>query len=230
MSLHIQKLQVGYGDQMVLQDFSLDVPAEATFGILGSNGAGKTTLFKTILGHKKPFSGHLQWQGATLAHQQVAYLETHPYFMPYTTAREYLQLCAHQNPNFPIEKWNAIFQLPLQQFAISFSTGMKKKLAILGIIALDKPILLLDEPFNGLDLESVERMYSVLARLKQIGKTILISSHILETLTRSCEKICFLQKGAIQANYDQAAFPELAATLRQQFEQDTESQLDELFD
>jgi ABC-2 type transport system ATP-binding protein len=229
MSLQVHQLYVGYGDQDVLKGLDFQAPTATITGILGMNGSGKTTFFNTLFGQKKPFSGTIYWHEAPLQSRDVGFLETHPRFFPYTTGKEYLQLCAHQNPDFPMAQWNDLFRLPLDQFASTYSTGMKKKLAIMGIIALDCPLLLLDEPFNGLDLESVERLYPVLERLARQGKTILISSHILETLTRSCQRICRLQNGTFPAIYQQADFDTLATTLKDQFKQQTEDRLDELF-
>lgn len=83
----------------------------------------------------------------------------------------------------------------------------------MGIIALNRELILLDEPFNALDLESVEIVKLILPALKQQGKTILITSHILSTLTDTCDKICYLENGSIRGIYTKQQFPGLSEEL-----------------
>ena len=97
----------------------------------------------------------------------------------------------------------------MKKYIDSYSTGMKKKIALTGTILLDKPFLILDEPFNGLDFESVEILYSVIKDLKNNNKTILISSHILETLTNTCDRIGILKNGMIENIFSKSDFPEM---------------------
>ncbi len=84
----------------------------------------------------------------------------------------------------------------------NYSTGMKKKLAILAIIKTNKPFLLLDEPFNGLDLESSRIFTAVLKRLREDGKTIIVTSHMLESLASLCDQIHYLKDGVIYKTYN----------------------------
>jgi ABC-2 type transport system ATP-binding protein len=87
--------------------------------------------------------------------------------------------------------------LPLDELIDNYSTGMKKKIALLGVLKLDKPVMILDEPFNGLDIETGRILRSVLLQLKKTGKLIIVTSHILETLTNLCDYIHHLEKGTI---------------------------------
>jgi ABC-2 type transport system ATP-binding protein len=84
----------------------------------------------------------------------------------------------------------------------SYSTGMKKKLAFLSILILNKEIVILDEPFNGMDIESIYIFQRILLKLKSQHKIILISSHILNTLEQVCDKIYFLNNKKFEAGYD----------------------------
>src|SRR5690606_16503530 len=134
------------------------------------------------------------------------FLETEYFFYSYMKGREYLELLSAKNDHFDIEKWNGIFELPLHELIDTYSTGMKKKLAFLGVLALDRPVLILDEPFNGVDVESNEKLFQILLRLKNTGKIILLSSHILSSLTGICDKISCLEEGTFLKTYSQGEF------------------------
>jgi ABC-2 type transport system ATP-binding protein len=228
--LSIQNITFSYGEKPVLKEVSLSVASGTIHGVLGMNGAGKTTLFNTIYGLLKPQSGQVIYGSEPLQSKQIAYLETHNFFYSYMRAKEYLQLCAGQNKAFRIEEWNELFQLPMDALIDTFSTGMRKKLAFMGILALDRDILILDEPFNGVDLESNEILYQILLRLKQSGKTIILSSHIMETLTNICDEISYLFDGTFQHMYGKTEFPKMEEQLRGQLLKKTSKVLDQLMD
>jgi ABC-2 type transport system ATP-binding protein len=99
-----------------------------------------------------------------------------------------------------------VFELPLNQYAETYSTGMKKKLALLGILLQKNDILILDEPFNGVDIHSNMIIAEIIKRLKNSNKTILISSHIFSTLSENCDEIHLLKNGAIDRTVHQDAF------------------------
>jgi ABC-2 type transport system ATP-binding protein len=143
--------------------------------------------------------------------------------------KEYLDLLSSTSNKFDIEKWNQIFGLPLNDLIDTYSTGMKKKLAFLGIMALGRPVLILDEPFNGVDVESNEKIFQILKRLKNHGKTVLLSSHILSSLTDICDKISFLKDGAISKTYHRDEFPLLETELREMVQQNINQTLNDLF-
>ena len=106
-----------------------------------------------------------------------------------------------------MNEWNELFLLPLDAIIDDYSTGMKKKLAILGILKMDKPIMILDEPFNGLDIETCRIVRSLLLKMKESRKTIIVTSHIIETLTNLCDYIHYLEKGTIQFSRKKEQFP-----------------------
>ena len=113
-----------------------------------------------------------------------------------------------------IEKWNKLFELPLFDYVENYSTGMKKKLAFIGIIAMDRSILILDEPFNGVDIESNEKLLQLLVRLKSTNKIIIITSHIIESLTRICDRISLIEHGLIKTTFEKNEFPILEKELK----------------
>lgn len=228
--LKINNLSVSYSENRVLNNLNLELEESQIHGVLGMNGAGKTTLFNAIYGFLPKDSGTCLLDEKSVTKSDIAYLETVNFFYSYMTGKEYLQLCALQNPNFKIEDWNQVFQLPLNKLIDTYSTGMKKKLALQGVIALDRPVLVLDEPFNGVDFESSEVIYEILKRLRNQGKTILLSSHIIESLTNICDSINYLSQGKIEKTYTQNDFGLLETELRAVIKDKVGKALDDIFD
>lgn len=228
--LNINELEYSYGEEKVLHEVSLEIRKGNIHGILGANGAGKTTLFKNIYGLLTPASGEVQFSDNPINASQVAYVETEPHFYPYMKGGEYLDLLSHGNPAFDIRQWNKIFNLPLNNLIETYSTGMKKKLALLGSISQDKPVLLLDEPYNGLDLESVENLNLILKELKGTNKIIVLSSHILEVLKVTCDRISFLNNGSIQKSFGQTDFKDIDHHIKSVITKHTQSIIQGIFD
>ncbi len=211
--LEIDGLTVAFGEKVVLQDLNLRCQPNTVHGILGFNGAGKTTLFRTIYGFKKRDKGRCYFQGRKVRAEDIAFMETDTFFYDYMRGREYLELLSMHRTDFAIDRWNAVFELPLDTLIDTYSTGMKKKLAFLGLLALDRPIWILDEPFSGVDVEGNEQIFQILQRVKQ-DRTILISSHILASFTTVCDQISVLKSGGIAGTYTREQFPELENSLR----------------
>lgn len=209
--LEINNLSVSLNKNKILSDLSLKSEKGTTIGILGKNGAGKTTLFNTIYGDIK-FDGNILFNSKKIKKSDIGYVEAENYFYPYMLGKEYLSFFS-LNQNF-VEEFTPFFDLPLNEYVHNYSTGMKKKLAILSVIAMDKEILLFDEPFNGLDFESVEVLYKIIKNLKKQHKIILISSHIIETLTNTCDFICVLNNGVIESIINQNNFDKILLKIR----------------
>ena len=195
--LEIRNISVKYSEDYILKDLSIPVDCinNNVLGILGKNGAGKTTLFNTLYGVLN-FSGEILWKGKKLDREDIAYLETVNYFYPYITGKEYLNYFSSDLST--VENYSTLLNLPLDEFVDTYSTGMKKKLALIGILLLDKPINILDEPFNGMDFEGVHILYDIIKDMKSRNKIIIISSHIIETLFHTCNNIAFLQDGMVE--------------------------------
>ncbi|MBV7439884.1 ATP-binding cassette domain-containing protein [Weeksellaceae bacterium TAE3-ERU29] len=204
--LEIKNISVKYDKLQVLKNLSFNVDNENNIvGILGKNGAGKTTLFNAIFGDLD-FSGEILWDKKKLKRDDVSYIETQNYFYPFITGKEYLNYFGEEKQ---IEKYGELFKLPLKSYVNNYSTGMKKKLALLSMLLLDKPIIVLDEPFNGLDFESVHLLYDIIKKMKDKGKIVLISSHIIETLFNTCDKIVTLNNGYVENVYYKNNFENL---------------------
>ena len=206
--IKIINLKVNYDKQNVLNGLCLDISDNTIHGFVGLNGSGKTTLLNTIHGQMKKLQGSIKYKDEDIKRNDIAYLETINYFYPRITGKEYLDIFKTQNPNFDINKWNTLFELPLNKLIEDYSTGMKKKLALMGIICLDREVLILDEPFNGVDLDTVQKIKTLLLKLKSI-KTIIITSHILESLLPICDSISYLNDGKIEFTKNRNNFDEI---------------------
>lgn len=196
--LKISEINVKYGEHTVLEKFSFDAKEGKIYGLMGLNGSGKTTLIKAICGIVPLEHGKIEFDGREIKLSDIGYLETANYFYSKITGKEYLKIIKWKHPDFNIEKWNSIFELPLDELVETYSSGMKKKLAAMGVFAFERPLLLLDEPFNNLDMETNQVLNNVIKQFKEKGKTIILTSHILETLTGICDEIHYLNDKKIE--------------------------------
>ena len=210
--IQIDQLRVQYGSQIVLRDVTLGL-APGIHGIVGLNGSGKTTLLNTLAGFRQPTAGTITAGGKPLPGREVGFLETSPFFYPRTTGREYLELFRIANPAFDVAGWNRLLELPLDRLIEHYSTGMRKKLAFLGVICLNRPLVIFDEPYNGVDLESYRTMKRVIEMLNDGSRVILITSHVLESLTSLCDHIHHLHGGGIALSAARDAFGSLESRL-----------------
>ncbi len=227
--ISIENLTLSYNKHStVIDSLNLFMEENNIHGIVGLNGAGKTTLLNALYGLLKTDSGKIHFAGRKLSKKDISYLVTENYFYSNITGREYIGL--FRNTHFNLEKWNELFSLPLDELIDHYSTGMKKKLALLSILKQDKPILILDEPFNGLDMETCRIIRSILLRLKERGKTVIITSHILETLTNLCDYIHYLENGRITLTTDKTHFKEFEEKLFQSIENKNIGWITELID
>jgi len=210
--LNLISVSKTFGQVRAIEDITISLAPGLVHGIVGKNGAGKTTLFNCIAG-LMAFQGKIESSiGAVKEH--VAFLPSTPYMMSHITGMEYLQLIANaQDADVDIASRN-IFDLPLGRYAAQYSTGMMKKLAITGLLLSEHYLFLLDEPFSGVDLESNLLIQELINHLKNAGKTILISSHILNTLEDSADIIHILDKGNFMRSVEKNSFSELHAYLK----------------
>ena len=179
--IKIERLSKFYGKKQVLNSIDLEFKKGKIYGIVGENGAGKTTLFRCISGLES-YKGNILSDFTELK-DHLGLLLTEPYFFSKITGKEYIQLLANarQTEITKIENKN-IFGLPLNQYASTYSTGMKKKLALTAILLQENNVFILDEPFNGVDIQSNLIITEIIKRFKKLEKTVIISSHIFSTL------------------------------------------------
>ncbi len=212
--IRIQNLHLAYRKTSVIKGLNLDIHPNSIQGIVGLNGAGKTSLLNAIYGKTHFQEGIILYEDQPLNTKNIAFLETHNFFYSRITGQEYLDLFKWNNPDFDYAGWNRLFGLPLDHLIDTYSTGMKKKLAFLAVLSLDRPILILDEPFNGLDLETNEHLKDILKQLKTQNKTIILTSHILDTLVSTCDTIHYLNGGIIEASYLPNEYANLRSEVR----------------
>jgi len=215
--ISIRQLQFSYSSATLLDIPEVDFTLHQVHGIVGLNGAGKTTFFNLIARHLKQDGGHILFKGKAIRRIHSAYLETNNFFYNNITGIEYLRIFPQTNTSFNLEVLNSLFQLPLQELTSSYSTGMKKKLALLAILQQDRDIYILDEPFNGLDMESNKVVELVVSELCRKGKTVFISSHILAPLLDLCHQVHVLQEGTIRRSYSKEAFVSIESDLFDDF-------------
>ena len=182
---------------------------------MGANGAGKTTLINCLYGLENNFTGTILDTAGRALREHTGLLPYEPYFYPRLTGREYLEFClqARRRPLTDFAGWNQLLELPLDQYADEYSAGMRKKLALLALLVQQFDYLILDEPFNGLDLEANLLLKALLRRLRERGTGILLTSHILGALTETADEITVLVGGRVQRHYLAAEFGTLERDL-----------------
>lgn len=211
--ISIENLSKSYGSHQVLKGVNLKLEAGKVHGIVGENGAGKTTLFKCIAG-LEDYGGSINSEFSPLKNH-LGFLQTDPFFFSKITGREYLQLLcnARQLPPVDLDARN-VFDLPLNQYASTYSTGMKKKLALTAILLQPNDLFILDEPFNGVDIHSNMVITEIIQQLRGLGKAVLLSSHIFSTLHDTCDTISLLQGGLIAQQAQHDGFAQLEQEMR----------------
>ena len=211
MTLDLRDVRKAYGRKPVLRGVDLSLPAGQITGLVGVNGAGKTTLLRCLCGFET-HEGSIDAPDDLSA--RLGYLPTAPAFPSYVTGREYLRLClrARRLPVSDLDAANA-FALPLDDYATAYSTGMAKKLAFTALVLQGNDVLVLDEPFNGVDLAGNLLLTAALRRLRGRGATVLVTSHLLETLTGLCDRVAVLEGGEVTRVYAADEYVALGAAL-----------------
>ena len=212
--IKIEKLSKFYGKKQVLNSINLEFKKGKIYGIVGENGAGKTTLFRCISGLEN-YKGNITSEYTKLK-EHLGLLLTEPFFFSKITGKEYIRLLANarQMELTNIEDKN-IFDLPLNQYASTYSTGMKKKLALTAILLQENDVFILDEPFNGVDIQSNLMITEIIKKFKELEKTVIISSHIFSILANTCDEIYLMKKGEIIKKVEQIDFNKLENEMKE---------------
>ena len=206
----IDGLTKRFGRLVAVNNLSLRVPAGEIFGFLGLNGAGKTTTIRMLLDLLRPSAGRAAILGhdcqsdSVAARALVGYMPGEPGFYRDMTGRQVLGVLARLSARAVREAWRrellerlAFRDEDLDRRIREYSSGMKRKLAIASAFQADAPLLILDEPTEGLDPLMQEAFYALLADVRQRGTTVFLSSHVLSEVDRVCDRIGILRAGEL---------------------------------
>ena len=196
--LKIENLTKYFGNKAAVDDLSFVVEAGSVFGFLGPNGAGKTTTLRMILGLLQPDKGNIIVNGIDAQKDNIAvkqitgYLPDEIFLYDYLSGRDFLNFVAdiyglnNKEKEEKVEKLLEQFDLldAANEYSANYSLGMKKKLALAGTVIHDPQLLILDEPFNGLDPQSTRDLRQLLNQMAENGTTIIFSSHVLEVVEK----------------------------------------------
>lgn len=200
-----------FGSKQALNDVTWTVPAGQICGLLGPNGAGKTTLFRLLMGILKPTSGQMRiggmdcFDGRIEVKRLVGFLPDEPVFYSYLSGREVLELSAGMHgldvKATLLRLAPLIRRMQLHEaifsFADDYSRGMKKKLGLLLTLLHEPRLLILDEPTNGLDVESTQLFFDLMREQATKGVTILFSTHLMDHVERLCSHIAIIHEGRL---------------------------------
>lgn len=211
--LKINNLNAWYQPgKMVLSDFSIELKEHEAMGLIGLNGAGKTTFLKTLSGLHENFRSDgiylhgspVQFRGRDFKNCRYTVFAEDNSFQ-YFTFREYLSYVSSaykkemQDVSLMIQGFH--FEEYADVLLKELSTGNRKKAFLITAFALRPKLLLLDEPVNGLDFQSTEFLYQLIAGYKKYG-TVLFSSHILESITLTSDRVLVLEEGQIRQTFE----------------------------
>ncbi|WP_283588161.1 ABC transporter ATP-binding protein [Limosilactobacillus viscerum] len=214
MALEVRDLVGGYSQIPVLKKVSLDVQPGELVGLIGLNGAGKSTTLNHIIGLLQPFSGEIKINGLTLQanpneyKKQIAYVPETPILYDELTLREHLELTMNAYGLDHDQAWEKATKLlktfrldnKLDWFPANFSKGMKQKVMICCAFMTDAKLLIVDEPFYGLDPLAVHDLLNLIEQKKKAGVAVLMSTHVLDTAQRYCDRFVLLANGQVRAH------------------------------
>jgi ABC-2 type transport system ATP-binding protein len=207
-ALRVEHLSHRYGRQLALQDLNFEVQQGEIFGFIGPNGAGKTTTMRAISTLLAPLDGVIEVYGINIAEQPeqaralIGYMPDHAGVYPRLTVREYLSFFARafyvQRPGVTAATLELTGLHSLQnQMVSNLSKGYLQRLQLARVLLHDPSLLVLDEPASDLDPRARIEIRDLLLELKELGKTILLSSHILTELSDVCSSVGIMEHGRL---------------------------------
>lgn len=204
--LKIEGLTKKYGKITALNNLNLTIEPGHVYGLLGPNGSGKTTTLGIILGILKQDEGEFEWfNGQYGQYHRLrigAILET-PNFYPYLNADENLEIIRHikKDANHNFDELLSLVDLKERRKSkfSTYSLGMKQRLAIAGTLIGQPDVLIFDEPTNGLDPQGIAEVRTILKKIADSGKTVIMASHILDEVEKICSHVAIIKKGNLLA-------------------------------
>lgn len=213
MALEIKNLIGGYSRIPVLKGISFQVKPGELVGLIGLNGAGKSTTINHVIGLLRPFSGEITLNGVNIQQdpvdykKQIAYVPETPILYDELTLREHIELTIKAYSLNSEEAWIRARKLlktfrldnKLDWFPANFSKGMKQKVMICCALMTNAKLLIIDEPFYGLDPLAVHDLLELIEERKKAGTAVLMSTHVLDTAQRYCDRFVLLANGKVRA-------------------------------
>jgi ABC-2 type transport system ATP-binding protein len=210
LAIQTQGLGKRFGARAALDGVDLEVPRGVAFGFLGANGAGKTTLIRLLLGLAKPTSGTMRLLGRDLpsgsaeALARVGAIIEEPRFHPHLTGRENLHVhaaardrAAHDRIDSALERVGLAARA--DEKVKTYSLGMRQRLGVARCLLSDPELLILDEPMNGLDPAGILEFRRLIRELVGEGRTVLLSSHLLDEVEKTCDLVAIVDEGRVVA-------------------------------
>ncbi|WP_062236250.1 ABC transporter ATP-binding protein [Fictibacillus sp. FJAT-27399] len=205
MALELQYLHKSFRHTKAVSNLSLTLPAGEVLGLLGRNGAGKTTTIKMILGLLVPDQGEILWKGSLLDRSQVSigYLPEERGLYQKSKVSDQLRYFAElegmdrQSANKAIDYWLEKLQIPEHKHkkASDLSKGNQQKIQLIATLIHDPELLILDEPFSGLDPVNANMLSAIIEEQVKKKKTVILSSHRMEQIESFCENVCLMKDG-----------------------------------
>ena len=209
--LQISHLSKSFGDKKAVDDLSLHIAPGEIYGFIGHNGAGKTTTLKSIVGIQQFDAGKITIGGHSIQEdplgckQMLAYIPDNPDIYEYMTGIKYLNFIGDifripaADRKARIQKYGDLFELTgdLAQPVASYSHGMRQKLAIISAWIHQPKLVLMDEPFVGLDPKASHLLKGMMRELCDQGGAIFFSTHVLEVAEKLCDKIAIIKGGKL---------------------------------
>lgn len=208
MSLLVDSITKRFGEVVALSDASFTVEPGRIFGLLGANGAGKTTSMRIVLDILRPDSGHVTWQGKPnieLPRRTWGYLPEERGLYPRMKVGEQLRFFAalygvsDESARAEIDEWLERFRIPdyLDRKVEELSKGNQQKIQFIAAILHDPEVLIMDEPFTGLDPVNVQLLKEAFLAMRDRGKTLIFSTHQMEQVEELCESIAIIDRGRV---------------------------------
>ncbi|MBQ7172560.1 MAG: ABC transporter ATP-binding protein [Clostridia bacterium] len=209
--LRIEHLTKKYGEKLAVDDLTLEIAPGEIYGFIGHNGAGKTTTLKSVVGILKFDAGEITIDGVSIkkdplaCKQKLAYIPDNPDLYDFMKGIEYLNFIADVfgiSPEARKEKiatLSGVFEITenLAQPISSYSHGMKQKLAIIGAFLHDPKLIVMDEPFVGLDPKAAHELKGMMREHCDRGGAIFFSTHVLEVAEKLCDKVAIIKEGRL---------------------------------
>lgn len=206
MSLVLENVTKTFGNHTAVNQLSLDIPESSLFGFLGGNGAGKTTTFRMILSLIDQTDGIIKWNDKPITASQqdlIGYLPEERGLYPKLKVKEQLVYLGRlrgmikQDALESLHRWLERFQITdyLDKKVEELSKGNQQKIQFISAVLHAPPLLILDEPFTGLDPINIEMLKEAVVDLNRAGSTIVFSSHQMEHVEELCKSLCILRKG-----------------------------------